>query len=471
MIDRLTEFSHELRAVGIPVSMVEVLDAARAMEEADLRTAGGLRAALGATMVKSARHRDAFERAFDIFFVLGGSVLPASDAGDESAGPSDGWAPSIADALDRADRDRLIALIREAVERFGRVGSGSSSGGSYFAYRVLRRLGVNEIRALLSGVGEDGSDPVSDRIARDRADRLMEILREEVKREVLRRISEERGVAATARAVREPLIEDLDLQHATRGEIDSIKRVVAPLARRLATRLSQRRRHGSAGRLDVRRTIRRSLAHGGAFIDPRFRRPRVTKPQIVLLCDTSGSMSTFSRFAMQLTHAIASELSGVRSFVFIEGVDEVTGLFGSDRDFDESLARMAAVADVSRGDGHSDYGRAMTEFARRYPEAVTARTTVIITGDARSNYRPPAGGAFRTMVDRARAVFWLNPEPERFWDTGDSVMSEYSPWCDRVEEVRSLRHLERFVEAAVLPDAPARRRGRVGRTTPLSQLS
>jgi len=458
MIDRLTEFSNELRTVGIPVSMVEVLDAAQAVEQADLRTVGGLKAALASTMIKSTRHREAFDRAFDVFFVFGGSAGPTPDVETESEGTFDGWAASIADALDRADRDRLVALIRDAVERFGRAGAGSSGGGSYFAYRVLRRLGVDEIRELLSGAAEDGSDPVSGRIARDRADRLMQMLRDEVKREVLRRISEERGVAATARAVREPLIEDLDLQHATRGEIDSIKRVVAPLARKLATRLSQRRRHGGTGRLDVRRTIRRSLAHGGAFVDPRFRSPRVTKPQIVLLCDTSGSMSTFSRFAMQLTHAIASELSGVRSFVFVEGIDDVTGLFGADRDFDESLARMAVEADVSRGDGHSDYGRALTEFVQRYLEAVTARTTVIITGDARSNYRPPAGEAFRTMADRARAVFWLNPEPERFWDTGDSVMSEYSPWCDRVEEVRSLRHLERFVEAAMLPEASARRR-------------
>jgi len=469
MIDRLAEFSEELRAVGIPVSMVEVLDAANATRYADLRTADGLKAALGATMVKSHRHREAFDRAFEVFFVLGGTVRPTPEGGVEDGGDAGNLTPSVADALEREDRDRLLELIREAVERFGRTGTGSSGGGSYYAYRILRRLGPDEIRDLLMRSAGSGGDSLDARIAGDRVERLMRMLRHEVRREALRRLVEERGSTAVARAVREPLIEDLDLQHATRVEIGSLKRVVAPLARKLATRLSQQRRRGDRGRLDVRRTIRRSLGHGGAFIEPKFRSPRATKPQIVLLCDTSGSMATFSRFAMQLTHAIAAELSGVRLFVFVEGVDEVTGLFGPDREFDESLARVAAEADVSRADGHSDYGRSFTEFTEQYFDAVTARTTLIVTGDARSNYRFPADDAFRAIADRARAVFWLNPEPERFWDTGDSVMARYAPWCDTVDEVRSLRQLERFIECVALPNAAFRRSDRMGRTTLLCQ--
>jgi hypothetical protein len=259
--------------------------------------------------------------------------------------------------------------------------------------------------------------------------------------------------------VREPLVDDLDLQHATRDEIKAIEHAIAPLARKLATRLSQRRRHGRRGRLDVRGTIRRSLAHGGALVDPRFRKPRVAKPQIVLLCDTSGSMATFSRFTLQLTHAIASELSGVRSFVFVEGIDEVTGLFGSDRDFETSLKRIATAADVYRRDGHSDYGGSFAEFTERYLDSVSPRTTVIVTGDARTNYRPPEADRFQAIADRARAVFWLNPEPERSWDTGDSMMGAYGPRCSRVEEVRSLRQLERFIERAALPIEGAPRSG------------
>jgi len=471
MIGRLAEFSRELRAVGIPVSMVEVIDAAEAAQHADLTSPDGLRAALGATMIKSARHREAFDRAFDVFFVLGGGPRSMSD--DEGGGDGDGTdlIRGIAEALTHEDRQRLLELIRQAVERFGRSGTGASGGGSYYAYRVLRRVGVDEIRDLLLAATRGDGDVLDERVGKDRAERLIRLLRREVGREVLRRLIEERGTAAVARSVREPLIEDLDLQHATGAEIDSIRRAVAPLSRKLATRLAQQRHRGRRGRLDVRRTIRRSLSHGGAFIEPQFRAPRITKPRIVLLCDTSGSMSTFSRFTMQLTHAIASELSGVRSFVFIEGIDEVTDLFGPDREFEASLALVATEADVSRADGHSDYGRSFGEFTDRYLDAVTARTTVIVTGDARSNFRPPADEMFLAITERARSVFWLNPEQERFWDTGDSVMSRYAPWCDRVDEVRSLRQLERFIESAALPTVPDRRARAVGRTAHFDQLS
>ncbi len=458
MINRLAEFAEELRAAGLPVSMVEVLDAAEATQHADLESMDGLRFALAATMIKSDRHREAFDRIFDVYFVFGG---PADFPNDDE--PTDDLTRATADALAHDDHDRLLDLIREAVERFGRTGTGSLGGDSYYAYRVLRRLNPDQIRNMLLEAASAGDDGFRGRLAGSRAERSIRLLREEVRREILRRVAESRGRDAAMRSVDVSLVEDLDLQHATRIEIDAIQRAVGPLARKLATRLSQRRRHGQRGRLDVRRTIRRSLGHGGVFVDPRFRSPRVAKPQIVLLCDTSGSMATFSRFTMQLAHAIASELASVRSFVFVEGIDEVTRLFTPGNNFTDSLARIATEADIVRADGHSDYGRSFDEFVERYLGAVTSRATVIVVGDARSNYRDASHEAFRTIADRARAVFWLNPEAERFWNTGDSIMSAYAPWCDRVDEVHSLRQLERFIERAALPGVGAGRPRRAGR--------
>ncbi len=276
---------------------------------------------------------------------------------------------------------------------------------------------------------------------------MVETVRDEVRSEVLRRLIAERGVTDVARSMRTPLVEDIDLQHGTHEEIKAVERAVAPLARRLATRLAHRRRHGRRGRLDVRRTIRRSLAHGGAMLEPRFRPPRVGKPEIVLLCDVSGSMATFARFTLQLTHAIGGELANVRSFAFIDGIDEVTELFGPGADFEASLTAMASEADLVRGDGHSDYGQVFEEFATRFGSVITPRTTLIITGDARSNFRDSGADTFSAIADPARAVLWLNPERQRYWNTGDSVMAAYADMCDEVEEVRTLAQLERFVAA------------------------
>jgi uncharacterized protein with von Willebrand factor type A (vWA) domain len=223
------------------------------------------------------------------------------------------------------------------------------------------------------------------------------------------------------------------------------------LTRKLAARLARRRRLRRRGRLDFRKTMRSSLATGGVPLEPRFRSPRPHRPEVLLLCDISGSMATFARFTLQFTYAMSTQFSKLRSFAFIDTVDEVTEFFGPGTDFNQALARVAAEAQVVMHDGHSDYGSSFEVFMERYGRDVTPRSTVIITGDARNNYRPPQDDLLAELAARARAVFWLNPEPRSYWDTGDSVMSKYARWCDGVHEVRTLRQLEAFVEELSLP--------------------
>ena len=214
----------------------------------------------------------------------------------------------------------------------------------------------------------------------------------------------------------------------------------------MAARLARRRRHGRHGRLDFRRTLRRSLSTGGVPADPRFRRPHPHKPEIVVLADVSGSVATFARFTLQLVHALSGEFSAVRTFVFIDGIDEVTRLFTVSDDLAGALARVHQEADVVAADGHSDYGRAFSVFWARWGREITPRTTVVILGDARNNYHAAHVEVLAELRRRARRVWWLNPEPRSYWDTGDSIVSTYGAHCDGVFECRNLKQLERFVE-------------------------
>jgi uncharacterized protein with von Willebrand factor type A (vWA) domain len=460
----LTLFVEELRSIGIPVSMVETLDAAAALPHTDLSDRNHLRATLGATLVKNPRHYRAFDAAFDVFFGLRPAMTVDQngdgqlDDGDPDSGAED-LREAIAEALLSGDVDTLRQLIGRAVDRYAGMQPGRPVGGRYYTYRVMRRLDADELlmRLLAAIVSIDDESGIDERVSRDEAQALLDTVRAELEGEVTARLVEDRGAQSVASSKRLPLLEDIDLMHATRLEIDEIERTVAPLARKLATRLSQRRRHGRKGRLDVRRTIRRSLGHGGVLLEPQFKPPRVAKPEIVVLCDVSGSMATFARFTLQLTYAISSELSKVRSFAFIDGLDEVTGYFGSEVDFADALIDMSRNASLVRRDGHSDYGRSFEEMWDKYQDVITPRSTVIITGDARNNYRPTGDAFLARIADRARTTFWLNPEPLRYWDTGDSVMSRYEPHCDVVDQVRTLRQLEAFVERAAMP-SPGRQR-------------
>lgn len=465
MISTLTEFLDELRAVGIPVSMVEAIDAAEAIEYTDLDSRENLRATLGATLVKNPRHYGAFDRAFDVYFGLeplgdmgsegeGGS-RPSDGAGaaGSGAGGGDGLMDSLVDALVSGNGDALRRLVADAVDRYAGMQPGRPVGGRYYAYRVLRRIESDELLArLMAALVPDGLvGEIDARIERERAEALVQQVRDQLEQEITGRLIADRGRQQVAGSRRLPLVEDIDLMHATRAEIEEIEQAIRPLARKLATRLGQRRRYGSKGRLDVRRTIRKSLGHGGVLLEPQFKAPRRSKPEIVILCDVSGSMATFARFTMQLTYAISAELAKVRVFAFIDGLDEVTDYFSTDTDFAEGLVEMSRAADIVRRDGHSDYGRSFTEMWERYPDAVTSKSIVIVTGDARNNYRDDGLEAFSRIVERSRATLWLNPEPERFWDTGDSIMSRYGVASDSVDQVRTLRQLEGFVERATLP--------------------
>ncbi len=228
--------------------------------------------------------------------------------------------------------------------------------------------------------------PLEERLARDEFKSRLDRLRHELEDEIRRRLVADRGIEALARSLRKPLPEEIDFMHATRDELASLRRAIHPLARKLAVRLARKRRHGRKGPLDFRSTMRHSLSTGGVPVDPKFRYPRPAKPEIIVIADISGSVASFARFTLHLVHAISSQFSKVRSFVFIDGIDEVTRFFENVDDVADAVHRINTEADVVWVDGHSDYGHALSVFWERWGEEITPRASVLLLGDARNNY-------------------------------------------------------------------------------------
>lgn len=459
MIGTLTGFVDELREVGIPVSMVEAIDAMQAVESIDLSNRVALRETLRATLIKNLRHERAFDTAFDVYFSRVPAPLPdslesAAEDGREAPVRSDpedfdldDLLRSLLEALETSDSDGLRAGTQRAVDRLAGMEPGRPVGGTYYLYRTLRRLDMARLEEMLFEALADDEDmsEFDRRLLREDVAERLESLRRQLEEEIRRRLVADRGRQAVARTLRKPMIEDVDLMHATTAELAEMEAAIGPLTRKLAARLARRRKRRS-GRLDFRKTVRRSLATGGVPADPQFRHPRPHRPEVWLICDISGSMATFSRFTLQFTHAMSSQFSRLRSFAFVDTVDEVTDFFGPGIDFGSALHRVTTEAEVIWMDGHSDYGNTFEKFLARYGSQISPRTTIIITGDARNNYRPTRDEALGEIARRARTVIWLNPEPTSYWDTGDSTMSAYARRCDSVHEVRTLAQLEAFVE-------------------------
>src|SRR5699024_1473953 len=120
------------------------------------------------------------------------------------------------------------------------------------------------------------------------------------------------------------------------------------------------------------------------------------------LCDVSGSVAGFSHFTLQLVHTLREQFSRVRIFAFIDSTDEVSEYFSAGSDLGVAMARMVRQARLITYDGHSDYGNALGGFAERYAHALTDKSSLLILGDARNNYRDPNLAALQRMRQAAR---------------------------------------------------------------------
>jgi len=445
LLSHLADFVRALREAGIPVGVSEGIDAAEVLGTVDVLDRRQLREGLAAVVVKRPAHRPNFDALFDLWFprVLAGPTTV--DGEQEPPADPEALRAELAQLLLDGDEEALRRFAREAVAALGQADS-TPGRQSFFSYRVLRALSPDTLvaqllDALLAGADRGG---LAEQVARNTIRERLVTLRAAIEEEVRRRAAEERGKDAVARTTVRPLVDQVDFLRAQQQDLAVLRRTVAPLARRLAARLAAKRRHGRTGRLDFRRTVRSSLATGGVPIVTHHRPHRPHKPELVVLCDVSGSVAGFSHFTLMLAAALREQFSRVRAFAFVDTCDEVTRFFAPGADLVSATQRLSREADLVWFDGHSDYGHAFEAFAERWPEAVGPKTSLLVLGDGRTNYRAPGTAILRGLVTRARHAYWLNPEPQRQWGSGDSAADVYAEHIEMVE-CRNAEQLAAFV--------------------------
>ncbi|MBM7366474.1 vWA domain-containing protein [Gordonia hydrophobica] len=446
LVDTLTGFVDDLRTRGITVGPSNLIDAGQAMSVLDLLDRRSLREGLAATLLDDHTHRDTFDLCFELWFPLGSAArrgameVPRDAEGNvDIEALRELTADILADeeAMSDGRFDQLVAMI------VGEVGQYESARGeSYSVYQAMSAVSpqtlIARIAAAMAG-GQDtesgerpGTDPMSRRAAREATVRL----REAVTTETQRRMADVRGREAVGEYAVPKLPEKIDFFSANPQDMAKMRRTIDPIARLLAAKLEFRRRRNQHGPVDVRATLRASMSTGGVPIDLRRRKPRPGKPELVVICDVSGSVAGFSQFTLQLVYALRQQFSHVRVFAFVDSVDEVTDFFdrgNSDEQFGERMTRMLTEASISTRDGHSDYGHMLQGFENMYGDSLTHRSALLILGDARNNFRPTHADALAKMRDRVRNAYWLNPERQSSWDSGDSDASKYGAVIDMFE--------------------------------------
>jgi uncharacterized protein len=456
----------ELRNVGVGVSVGEHLDAARALASIPLADQAVVRSSLQCALIKRAEHLDAFNVLFNLYF---GGTGP-SEPGPFAGLTAEDLAAALRAAIGARDAAALRQLAEEYVRRYAGLEPGAPVAGVFAMIAASEAANLDGIRAdLLAGAGGGGADGSGDgsgggggsggsgiagRLRRAEADRAVDSFAAELQAAIRRALVADRGARAVSKTLRVRLAEDVDIATASAAEHEAMVASIGPLAHQLSKLLAQQ--EFRRPRLSIRRTIHLAMGTGGVPFRIGTEPAPPPKPEIVVLCDVSGSVATFSRFTLNLLIALDSRLSRLRAFSFVDGLSEITELVSEARSAGRQLTQAEAARGAVRWTGSSDYGRVLRDFARDYSRQFSRRTVVLVVGDARTNYLDPAAGALAEVSERAGKLYWLNPEPRRYWNQGDSVMSSYAPWCAQVRECSTLRQIADFVKSLAVGPAVAR---------------
>jgi uncharacterized protein with von Willebrand factor type A (vWA) domain len=438
----LEDFLRALRARDIAVSPAEAIDAHRAALEVGFDDRALLRDALCVTLAKSAEAADRFEICFDTFFAR---TVAAPGDGPPTGAEAPPDAPPLARLLLSGDGGAIAQAMEGAAARVGAGDVRLGSQRNLLTRRLLDDMGLRDLEALIQGLRAGGGAP-DQALAADLAARRAALFAQAaafVERQARLYASE------SGRRLREGLLAVQPLTAMDPADLADMARLTRRMARKLATRHARRRRQAKRGALDVRGTVRRSLGHGGVPFEVRWKAERIGKPKLAVLCDVSRSVATAAQFTLLFLHSLNEVVERLDPFAFSGSLSAVGDLLDA-----EAIETAIPLILARVGFRPTDYGRALAEFMAAQGPRLDRRTTVIILGDGRSNHADPRLDLMRAIRDRARAVIWLNPEPESYWGQGDSRMDAYRRFCTVARPCNTLRQLEQIVDEVLTTYQP-----------------
>ena len=437
MLETLPNFIKALRANDVDISSAESIDAGHTISHIGIGNRPLFRESLAQTLAKSMDEKERFYQCFDLFF-----QNEPSDSGEDIEKEKSEEEPTA--LISNAKEQRTLIERLKGFDVSELFQSITSSGNQVqiqnirlftqrgvYTRRILENMGIEGVeRALYSNStkGQFDSHLVEQKT------RLTELVREYVDRQL------QLYTANSARNLREEILQNIPIARIDLRDFKLMQELVRKLSNKLISLHSRRRKVSRRGHIDIRKTIRDNMKNDGLLFDTVWKRTRVDRPKIIAVCDVSGSVAQVSRFLLMFLYSLGEIIPKVRSFAFSNQLAEVTDQFEQ-----EDLAIAINNTIHKWGMGSTDYGGALSELERLTSQQIDRKTTVLILGDARSNYGDPGSNALKRMQEKAKRVLWLNPEPKSFWNTGDSEMQKLGSYCNQVHHCRTLKHLERIV--------------------------
>ncbi|UCF57332.1 MAG: VWA domain-containing protein [Deltaproteobacteria bacterium] len=439
MDQTLEDFISALRRSGVRTSISESIDAMQAVELIGYQDREILKNALSVALAKSYTEKEIFEECFEQFFAF--EDLPRKEE-----------APAEPFATDLMGQDSLLTQMLLSGDSAGLAMAMSSAARevditsiqffiqkALYIQKILRQMGLEGLNQDIQRLSQRDS-------LRDKARKL-----EEAKNELFETVRNfvERQFDLFASSATEEMIErylkNIGLSNIEQGDFQRMRVIVQKMVKRFNTLYSRRRKTSNRGLLDFKKTLRKNVSYHGLLFEPKWKKRKIDRPDVVAICDVSRSVKNVSRFLILFLYSLNEVLERIRTFIFCSNLTEVSHVFDG-CPVEEAITKLDTGTGLDVIMGRTDYGQAFLDFKESWFDTVTNKTTVLILGDARNNYCDPRTEILREIKERSRRLIWLNPESEPFWGTGDSEMKRYFPHCHIVRKCSTLTHLERLVE-------------------------
>jgi len=445
-----TNFLKALRGADVPVSVADTLDAMEVAKLVGWEDRDRLKTSLSFALAKSEEEKEAFSDTFDDFFRADSfrNREDDDDSGERSSAGGDGESP-LAQMLMEDDQASLALSMEQAAVAIGVENIRFFTQRGLYVQRIMNEMGLQDLDSQIAELGREGGSGMpgeggegqgsGGQGMRQQLQEGRTYLFEQV-RDFVEQQLQLHG-QATSKQLKEDRLRRSKLGNLDKRDQEEMRKIVDKIAKRLVALYARKRKIKDRGQLDVRQTMRKNYANDGILFHLEWKMRKLDKPKVMVICDVSGSVAAVARFLLQFLYALHDVLSGVRSFAFSGKLIETSDFFERHL-VDEAVDKvMNAVGYMS-----TDYGQSLNDFREGWMDQVDKRTTVLILGDARSNYSDPRADIMRELYERSKRVIFLNPEPPPLWGTGDSETRRYRPYCHVMKECSTLNHLERLVE-------------------------
>ncbi|MCC6530528.1 MAG: VWA domain-containing protein [Pseudomonadales bacterium] len=462
MQQMLQDFFKAVRSHDITISAAESIEASRTAELIGFDDREILKLALSVTLAKSVDEKARFNDCFDEFFTFNSfqqgeesasSASPAKAPANESQPPGQSAEEQVASHYEGKSELVKMVMERNRVALANEMKRAARSVGvtdiwlftqkGIYTQKILKEMGMQEINQEIAELANTTCPRGKAQAALLR--QVRKLLLEEVRSFVEQQLS--LYGSGTSKRLREEFLMNTRLSNIERRDFHRMHEIVRRLAKKLSDTHAKKRKQTQRGVLDFRKTMRRNVAYDGVMFETYWKTKNLERPRIVCICDVSGSVSAYARFLLLFLYSLNDVLMQIDSFAFSSHLVDVNDIFK-----EHPVEQAIELALKEAGGGSTDYGQMLRDLKQNRIENsdnlrnIDHRSTVIILGDARNNYGEPRLDVMKLIYQRAKRVIWLNPEPQISWNTGDSVIGKYRPFCHLVKEANTIKQLEGLVD-------------------------